>query len=99
MTRLNAGTKRWNWALKLYRESYVANDVRYAYATRCSAEKISEFDKIKSRAIATTGYNHDLKVVSANSYTYTTCYSFNDEYGILHIVIDTKASTYEACVG
>lgn len=99
MTRLNANTKRWQWAVDLYRNCYVANDVRYAYKTRCSEEKIREFDKIRLRAIETAGYNHDLKVVSANTWQYTTCYSFNDEYGILHVVIDTKSDTYEACVG
>lgn len=98
MTKLNNGTKRWQWAVGLYMGRKIADDVRYAYATRCSNDKIESFDNIKRRACSTNGYNHDLKVVSANSWQYTTCYSFNDEYGEKHIIIDTKGGTYEAVV-
>lgn len=98
MTKLNNGTKRWQWALYLYRECNIADDVRYAYSTRCSNDKIESFEAIKRRAYSTKGYNHDLKVVSATSFHYTTCYSFNDKYGEKHIIIDTKSGTYEAIV-
>ena len=94
MTSINYGTKKHAQAIWTWENCYKGNDVESAYRTRPSYDKISSFNKIWQRAHQTKGYNHDLKVVSANCYFYSTMYSFTDEKGWTFIVYDTHANTY-----
>ncbi len=93
MTKVNKGTKKaealnWEW-----KHCYVADTVEGAYSSGCSQTKRSTFSDIWFRANNTEGYNHDLKVTSANCYNYSTMYSFTNEDGTF-IVKDTKENTY-----
>lgn len=92
MKSINYGTKKaeqiiWTW------EHVNKGSIHEAYA-RPSADKVNSFYKIAERAQRTEGYNHDIKVVGANSFNYSTMYSFTDDKGWTFIVYDTVSNTF-----
>lgn len=93
MTRLNKGTKKYNGALWTWENVNKGEDLYQAYKGTVSKEKYDTFNDIWYRAHQTEGYNHDLKVVAASSWVYSTMYSFTIE-GITNVVYDTVGNTY-----
>ena len=67
-------------------------DIDDAYV-RPSSDKRSSYRAIERRALATEGYNNDLKVVGKSCHFYSTVYTY-DEDGVTYIVKDTVGGTY-----
>ena len=93
MKTINKGTKKYNEILWTWNNVNKGENLNQAYKGRVSSEKYSTFNDIWYRAHETEGYNHDLKVVAASSWFYSTMYSFSiDEHTF--VVYDTHANTY-----
>ena len=92
MTTVNPGTKKAEAMIWEWRNCYKGDDVRTAYG-KCSDIKRDSFDAIRRRACETEGYNHDLKVTSANCYNYSTMYSFTNDEGTF-LIKDTHGGTF-----
>ena len=93
MTQVNAGTKKAQYLISEFKNCFVASHITGAYY-KPSYAKLSSFRQIERRALATEGYNYDLKVTSATSQHYSTMYSYTTESGETYIVKDTHANTY-----
>lgn len=91
MTEIKKTSQRGQRIIEEY-EGWGRGDIYSAY-DRPSSTKVYEYNKIQERAWATPGYNHDLKVVGANSFNFSTIYSYTDEAGT-HIVKDTVSNTF-----
>ena len=93
MTTINKGTKKYQQVLWTWENVNRGKDLNSAYRGRVSQEKYDTFNDIWFRATQTEGYNHDLKVVAASSWFYSTMYSFTVE-AKTYVVYDTHANTF-----
>ena len=93
MKTVNKGTKKWEEIVWKWEHCNKGGDIEKAYRTKPSAEKIRTFNDIRFRANQTEGYNHDLKVVGASCWFYSTMYSFTRESKIF-LVYDTPSNTF-----
>lgn len=92
MIKVNPGTKKAEAMIWEWKNCYRGRSIRDVYG-KCSAVKKASFSDIELRACSTEGYNHDLKVTSANCYSYSTMYSFTNESGT-YIVKDTANNIF-----
>ena len=92
MRRINKGTVKHSKVLWMWHHCNLGNTIYCAYAKPCK-KNIEAFDEIKRRACSTNGYNHDLKITGAGSYSYSTMYSYT-ENGVTNVVYDTKDNTW-----
>lgn len=92
MTKVNMGTKRAEAMIYEWENCYKGRSVNDAYR-KCSRIKQLTFQDIELRACGTEGYNHDLKVTSANCNFYSTMYSFTNDEGTF-LVKDTASNTF-----
>ena len=93
MIRINKGTKKYQRALWTWTNCNKGKDLYQAYRGRVSQEKYDTFNDIWFTASKTEGYNHDLKVVAASSWFYSTMYSFTRD-GKTFVVYNTHATVY-----
>ena len=97
MIRIKATTKEGGDIVSMFRSPhYDKGDIFDAYE-RPSANKVRAYREIENRASSTNGYNYDLRVVSKNTFSFSTMYSFTDEQGT-HIIYDTPSYTREVIV-
>ena len=93
MTTINKGTQKHRDLVWTWENCNKGKDLYSAYSGRVSQEKYDTFNDIWFRATQTEGYNHDLKVVAASSWFYSTMYSFTRD-GKTFVVYDTHVNTY-----
>ena len=95
---VKAGTKQAEGMLATFNDrKWCDKGSIYEAYGRCSSTKVAIWKHIEERAQNTPGYNHDLRVVSRNTFRFSTMYSFTDADG-LHIVLDTPSTTKELVV-
>ena len=93
MKKINKGTKKYEQALWTWNNVNKGEDLYQAYRGTVSKEKYDTFNDIWFRATKTEGYNHDLKVVAASSWVYSTMYSFTQD-NKTYVVYNTVGNTY-----
>ncbi len=93
MKAINKSTKKYDEIVWKWEHCNKGKNLFEAYSSKVSEEKYNTFNKIEERAMTTEGYNHDLKVVAASSWYYSTMYSFTLK-GITFIVYDTYNNTF-----
>lgn len=95
MTRIKNTTKAGKGIIAIYEDRQWSDkgSIYDAYATP-SSRKVAIWNDIERRANDTQGYNHDLRVVSRNTYMFTTIYTYTDSEGI-HYIYDTPSDTKE----
>ena len=92
MTSINPGTKKAEAMIWEWKNCNKGANVNAVY-NKCSKIKQLTFQDIELRACGTEGYNHDLKVTSANCNFYSTMYSFTNDEGTF-LVKDTASNTF-----
>lgn len=92
MTKVNPGTKRAEAMIYEWKNCFKGDSIYAAYG-KCSSDKQSSFEAIRCRACETIGYNHDLKITSANCYHYSTMYSVTNNDGTF-LIKDTVGNTF-----
>ena len=93
MKTVNKGTKKYDEIVWKWEHCNCGDSIEKAYRTKPSTEKMRTFKDIWFRATQTKGYNHDLKVVSASCWFYSTMYSFTLEDKNF-LVYDTPSNTF-----
>ena len=92
MKTINPNTNAGRCIIEIFRDSnWGYPDIYKAYKTP-SAEKVQAYNKILERACRTPGYNHNIRITGANTYSFSTMYSYTDETGT-YIVYDTPSDT------
>lgn len=95
MTELKNTTKAGQAIISDYSYAMRRRDSIYTAYGRPSAAKVSAWEAIRQRACNTEGYRHDLAVVGAGTYGFSTIYSIIDEIGRIWLIKDTKSNIYK----
>lgn len=95
MTELKNTTKAGQAIISDYNYAMRRRDSIYTAYGRPSAAKVSAWEAIRQRACNTEGYRHDLAVVGAGNFNFSTIYSIVDEIGRIWLIKDTKSNIYK----